>query len=377
MTDPTHRAGYSAETPISTIFPETVNPMTSESDETDDNFEEDQASVWSKAKKVFRSNTVLLLIAASEVFFSLMNLSVKKLNSLDTPIPTFEASLFAPVVLRPKGVRLLLALRGFFGFFGLYGIYFSLQYLSLSDATVLTFLAPMCTAIVGAVILKEDLHWKQVVAGLFSLLGVVLIARPKFLFGGSSEDESDQDEVTPAQRLLAVGVALLGVCGATGAYVTIRAIGTRAHTMHSLISFSSQCVIVSAIAMPLMHENFVIPTHLSWLAMLLLIGFFGFVAQILLVMGLQRETAGRGTMALYIQIVFATIFDVIFFHTFPSPLSILGSIIIMGTAIYVAIPRKKTDVSLEEGLLANQEPEPETLEGDEAEEQETAHRHTQ
>lgn len=50
-------------------------------------------------------------------------------------------------------------------FIGLYGIYFSLQYLSLSDATVLTFLSPMFTAVAGAVFLKEHLTLKQVLAG--------------------------------------------------------------------------------------------------------------------------------------------------------------------------------------------------------------------
>lgn len=36
--------------------------------------------------------------------------------------------------------------------------------------------------------------------------------------------------------------------------------------------------------------------------MLLMIGIFGFMAQVLLTMGLQRETAGRGTMAVYVQV---------------------------------------------------------------------------
>lgn len=43
----------------------------------------------------------------------------------------------------PPGVRILLCLRGIVGAFGLYGVYFSLRYLSLSDATVLTFLSPV------------------------------------------------------------------------------------------------------------------------------------------------------------------------------------------------------------------------------------------
>lgn len=54
--------------------------------------------------------------------------------------------------LGPPGVRLLLCARGFVGFGGLFGVYYSLRYLSLSDATVLTFLAPV---LVGSFIIRS------------------------------------------------------------------------------------------------------------------------------------------------------------------------------------------------------------------------------
>lgn len=38
-----------------------------------------------------------------------------------------------------------------------------------------------------------------------------------------------------------------------------------------------------------------------------------------------------------VQIVFATAFERIFFHTTPSPLSIVGTLIIMSAALYVAV----------------------------------------
>ncbi|KAI0776960.1 DUF6-domain-containing protein [Trametes elegans] len=346
----------------------------------------------------------MLLVAGSQLFFSLMNVWVKKLNSLDPPVPAFELifvrmgitwiccityMLIAKVpdpILGPKGVRLLLAARGFFGFFGLFGVYYSLQYLSLSDATVLTFLAPMCTAVTGAVLLHEPFSWREAVAGLTSLLGVVLIARPAFLFGqhhhpnpvmdidmgdiveGTHGEVDGAMIVTPAQRVAAVGVALLGVLGSTGAYTTIRAIGKRAHPLHNLVSFSSQCVIVATVGMLVMRTPIVVPTRWDWLVMLVLIGIFGFIAQVLLTMGLQREAAGRGTMAIYIQIVFATIFERVVFHTSPPFLSVIGTLIILTSAIYVALTKARTedkpsrpkgmtasdDPSVEEGLLAHQ-----------------------
>ena len=103
--------------------------------------------------------------------------------------------------LGPKGVRMLLFTRGFCGsvpchipsiaaditihshrFFGLFGVYYSLQYLSLSDATVLTyvscqcttndtetpmfrFLSPLTTAIAGALLLNESFTRKEAFSG--------------------------------------------------------------------------------------------------------------------------------------------------------------------------------------------------------------------
>ena len=50
-------------------------------------------------------------------------------------------------------------------FFGLFGIYYSLQYLTLSDAVVLTFLVPMCTAMAGALFLGEKFSLREAFAG--------------------------------------------------------------------------------------------------------------------------------------------------------------------------------------------------------------------
>ncbi|KZT03030.1 DUF6-domain-containing protein [Laetiporus sulphureus 93-53] len=354
-----------------------------------------------RCSETFRNNIGLLMIAFSQAFGSSMNVFVKKLNNVDPAVSMFElitvrmaitwmcCVIYMVVmkvpdpILGPKGVRLLLVFRGICGFTGVFGLYYSLQYLSLSDATVLQFLAPMCTAVAGAVVLKEDFKRSQAVASAFSLVGVVLIARPTFLFGGASNDAASTpsvviddraigvDWVTPAQRLAAVGISMISVLGATGAYTTIRAIGKQAHPMHTVIAYATQCVIYSTIAMLITREPFVIPTRVEWIVMLGAIGIFGFSLQILLTMGLQRKTAGRGTMAIYVQIIFATFNDLVFFHSIPSPLSILGTVIILSSAIYVALSKKPPsnhkrmgsiignpdDLSVEEGLLANQEDE--------------------
>ncbi|KAG8711589.1 hypothetical protein FRC09_020517 [Ceratobasidium sp. 395] len=315
----------------------------------------------------YKRNEGLFIIAASQFFFSLMNLCVKVLTVLEKPVPTFELvavrmtityiccqvymhlSGVADPILGPKGIRMWLVIRGVVGFFGLFGLYYSIQYMSLSDATVLTFLAPTITAALGFLFLREAVSWKQGIAGLASLLGVILIAKPTFLFGGSEKTDvgagAGGPVVTEAQRMTAVGVALIGVLGASGAYISVRVIGKRAHPMHTISYFSLWCVIVATIGMFAAHTEWVLPTRWTWLGMLLLIGLFGFLAQLLLTLGLQRETASRGSLALYVQIVFSLVFERLAFGASPGVLSVVGTCIIMGSAIYVALNKPDTKSS--------------------------------
>jgi drug/metabolite transporter (DMT)-like permease len=307
-----------------------------------------------------------------------MNMTVKLINSSDEPVPILEIILIRSTItfillfaymrwkkipdpfLGPKGVRTLLFLRGIAGFFTIWGVLFSLQYLSLPDATVLTYLTPILTGFTGALFLGEVLSLRESVAGLCSFLGVVLISRPEFLFGGLQET-SGPSEATPAQRMLSVAAALIGVLGLTGvceldscrvsthyisltfiSVLSLRAIGDRAHILHPVASFSSLCAVVSASSMVLFEIPLVIPTQTLGLVMLFLHTLFGLLAQVLLTIGLQYETAGRGSLALYTSIVFALVFEFTMFHTTPPPLSLIGMLIILSSAIYTTLTKKQT-----------------------------------
>lgn len=334
-------------------------------------------SALDNAKDFVSLNAGLLLVTSAQAVFSLINVAVKTLQNLQEPVSTLEliivrmgityiCSVAYMLIQRvphpfvgPEGVRMLLVFRGITGFIGLSATYFSLQYLSLSDVTVLSFLVPMCTAISGSFFLKETFTRREALAGLCSLFGVVLIARPDFLFGSPTGPSAVEEK----HRMMAIGISLGGVVGSTGAMTSIRAIGQRAHPMHLLAFFSLLSVVAASILMAILRQPVMIPTRAAWLGLLAVIGILGFGSQILLTMGFQRETAGRASMALYTQIIFASILERIFFHTTPTLLSLLGTAIIISAALYVALTKKKNpdaekyrevhgeDIALEEGLL--------------------------
>lgn len=199
-------------------------------------------------------------------------------------------------------VRWLLACRGFGGFFGVFGMYYSLQYLPLADCTVLTFLAPGLVCWVCSFLLKEPFTRKEQIATIVSFSGVVLIARPTSFFFDSGDsppasgdgdmepgfnrttpgvppsDASNYDDVTAEQRLKAVGIAMVGVCGTVVAFTTIRWIGKRAHPLISVNYFAVWCTVVSLVmqfALP--DVGFLLPADLKEWGYLLFLGICGFI----------------------------------------------------------------------------------------------------
>jgi drug/metabolite transporter (DMT)-like permease len=216
-------------------------------------------------------------------------------------------------------VRRLLVIRGVGGFFGVFGLYWSLLYLPLAEATVLTFLAPILTCYACSILIQgETFSRQQQAAGFLSLVGVVFIARPGNFLGHSSSSPSGgsgtsgaagpsnttlplssaspspssmttkEVTVTPHQHLLAVLYAMLGVLGATTAMTTIRKIGTRAHPLISVNYFSTWCTIVSLVAVLVVRSvGFRLPRNVQEWALLAMLGVFGFVMQFLLTAGLS------------------------------------------------------------------------------------------
>jgi drug/metabolite transporter (DMT)-like permease len=141
-----------------------------------------------------------------------------------------------------------------------------------------------------------DLTRMEQIAAYISLFGVVLIARPVSLFSSMSEsvgpptlnantnvtnvienDTHNEYEATPSQRAWAVGVAMLGVVGAAGAYTTIRWIGKRAHPLISVNYFATWCTIVSTVMMfALPGVGFLLPASLKDWGYLIFLGTCGF-----------------------------------------------------------------------------------------------------
>ncbi|KAL4759613.1 DMT family transporter [Aspergillus foveolatus] len=277
----------------------------------------------------------------------------------------------------------LLLCRAISGFVGVYGLYYSVQYLPLSEATVLTFLAPILSCYACSHFLPGEIFTrKQQLAGFISLIGVVLIARP-FAFLQPAADDSAESierkmdhpgEADQGHRVMAVTMGMIGVLGASSAYASIRMIGQRCHPLVSVTYFSLVTTVVSAIAIVFLPSiSLELPgTPLEW-TLLILLGVCGFLLQFLLTAGLSyvpppprvrdtsalhqqfneadnasksetikpaRSSSGtKATTMLYTQMLFALFYDAAVWGSTLSAVSWIGSALILCSALYVATAR--------------------------------------
>ena len=209
----------------------------------------------------------------------------------------------------------LLFLRGLVGSLTLVCVYYAITQLPLAEATVLQYLYPIITAVLALFFLHEKLHWTLLLSILLSFSGVLLIARPAFLFGGLATDLS----------YFAVLMALLGAFGSAVAYVLVRKLSQTEDPSVIVFYFP---MIALPFSLLLLGDDFVMP-DLKACGILILLGLFTQVGQICLTKAMQTETASRATAFSYAQVVFATLLGWLVFDEIPDLWFAAGALFIL------------------------------------------------
>lgn len=221
----------------------------------------------------------------------------------------------------------------------------SLQYLPIAEAILLTFITPIFTAYACSIFLRAPFEKKQLVAGLISFLGVILIVQPGPLskLSGSHEPTPRMPEealATTAQRFSAVLVGLLGILGAVCAYTIIRVIGLCAHPFLSVnyygfitTSFSGLALLLSIFP----DLTFRLPHGYREWGLLIGLGIFGFFLQFLMTAGLVKDKSSRAINMMYSSVVFSLGLNYAIWGAVPGWTSWAGGAIGVAAALWGAI----------------------------------------
>ena len=225
---------------------------------------------------------------------------------------------------------------------------------------MIVFTSSIWTAIAAAVVLGESFGWPQTAAAAVSFLGVVLVARPAFLFGDVAGEEGASPaahagtatlggaEVT-ASRGFAIGAGLCSAVTASGAYLSIRKL-KGVNTMVVVSLYGVVGVLVSLV-MLFSLQAWTPPQGASQWALLIGIGCLGAAGQWLLNGGFQREKAGIGSLMRNVDILCAFIWQATILQEAVSPWSVGGAFAVFAGTAAVAILKARAvqqDVGAEE-----------------------------
>ncbi|WP_070971285.1 DMT family transporter [Vibrio sonorensis] len=267
----------------------------------------------------------------SALGFALMSASVKYVSIYG--IPVFEIVAARAIVslaisyadIKRKKISVwgnnkpLLALRGVLGTIGLMCVYYSVTTLPLAEATILQYVHPVFTALLGLLFLKERIQLSTLVCIILSLLGLFAMVHP-----------SIATDAINSLPMFSVGIALAGALFSSLAYVVVRKLSQTEDSSVIIFYFP---LIATPVSVFLMKDSFVMPDF-SLAITLVFVGIFTQVGQYGLTKAMQTQAAGKASAYSYVQILFSALLGVIVFNEVPSLWTYIGGSLIVAGALF-------------------------------------------
>jgi len=224
-------------------------------------------------------------------------------------IPTM---IIIPVMIKKANVPLLGNNKPMLWFSGLVTVilmltgFYAFTTLPLTDAFTIFNLSPLFTFFLAGIFLKEKLHLRQIPLFFFAFIGGLLVIKPGFRI-----------EIFPAM------VALLTAICVAVSHTTLRHLRL---TDHYLVIINYRIFINSLVNLIILilQKSFQMPNP-SDLLMLTLLGVVTLVTQITVTKAYQLAPASLVSLYTYSQIIFVSIFALLFFKEIPDVFSILGA----------------------------------------------------
>lgn len=280
-------------------------------------------------------NKGIAYILLAAICFSLMSLFVR----LSGNLPPIQKSLFrnlvalvfAAFILRKekipfhtgKGNTKYLVLRSIFGTIGIFCNFYAIDHLALSDANMLNKLSPFFAIIFSYFLLKEKAAPYQVLCVITAFVGTLFILRPGF------------HSIITFPAL----IGLMGGMGAGAAYTMVRVLSERKVKGPFIVFFFSAFSCLAALPFCLFHYA---PMKLWQFGFLLLAGLAASGGQFSITAAYAHAPAKEISVYDYSQIVFSSLWGILFLGEFPDGISITGYLIIFTASLVMFLMRQKS-----------------------------------
>lgn len=291
-----------------------------------------------KEKKDYQTGIIYIIISA--FCFALMNLFIRLSGDVPTMQKCFFRNFFAFVIAifsllksgTPfkigKGNFKYLFGRSLAGGLGMICNFYAVDNLPISDAAILNKLSPFFAIVFSIIILSEmptALEWASVI---MAFIGALFVTKPSL-----------SPDALPALA------GVLGGLGAGLAYAYVRKLGMRGEKSMIIVAFFS--AFTSLLLLPNLIFNYKPMTPIQWF-FLVLTGICAAGGQIFITKAYSKAPAKEISVYDFSIVIFTAILGFLFLHQNPDVLSIVGYIIIIGTAVakwYLTVKIKPKDAT--------------------------------
>lgn len=210
----------------------------------------------------------------------------------------------------------MLALRGCCGALFMIAYFYTIANMPLVDANILVNLSPVFSLILSAIFLKDKLQAKMYYVLPIIFLGAIFTINP---FGYSTYSTA---------ALFGIAAAIFS--GAAG--VCIRFLSKKHHSYEIILYFMATATVISV---PLMWNEFVVPTLIEWF-FLLSIGLISLLAQIFLTRAFTHENVVLVEVVRYIGIIFNAFWGFVIWSEIPQWYVIFGGALIISGCVMLS-----------------------------------------
>lgn len=269
-----------------------------------------------------RKGILFILLAA--FFFSAMSVFVR----LSGDVPTMQKAFFRNIVAAVVAVIILLRsgkeislpkkslpallMRSIFGTIGILGNFWAVDHLGIADANMLNKLSPFFAILMSIFILGEKPNRIEWISVVLAFIGAAFVAKP------SSGIIS-----------LSAVIGILGGFAAGTAYTYVRRAGLQGVRGPIVVAFFS--IFSTLVLLPNLLMNFT-PMSAGQFIFLILAGCSAAGGQLSITAAYQHAPARDISVFDYSQVVYAAVFGILLFSEVPDLWSIIGYVIIIGTA---------------------------------------------
>ena len=277
----------------------------------------------------------------SVLFFSFMDILIKITNEYDVGQVMFARAIFGLIpifFLIPKNkiknfyktkYISLHFYRSFVGTIAMFAIFVGLRNLELAEVTSMAFSGPIWVVIFSILFLGEKIRARRWIAVGLGFIGVLIISKPGF-------DSLNFYYIYP----------VIFTLGFAGVSIFIRKLTLVGEPVYLIAFYFSICSAIFGL-FTLPFGGWAMPTNYDF-GLLILIGLFGSVANLLLTKSYQLAEVSLTTPLKYLSLVFAIIFGFYLFNEVPTfyTLSGAGLIVISSAIIFIREHQLKKPITL-------------------------------